>query len=281
MERISDFKDHPVYNVIYVNPEKSVLTQPEVVFQGTGNILFVEDGVSLGGSRIQFMGSDSVIYLSRSSASLLVSLVAGERSAIYIGRENYFNDTVHILATEWQNVILGGRCAISSGIWIRTADPHLIYRCGTRERLNDSQPILIGDHVWLGQDVLVLKGTKIGSGAVVGGGSVVANKRLLSNASYAGNPVRLIQRDVFWIGFCTHTWLPQDTKARRTATEQEADWATYRASPDNQDLEEISRTIQQQSDAAGRLSVIKRLLVINQKKDRFYMGAVDDCTPSN
>ncbi len=206
---------------------------------------------------------------------MLVSLTAGESSAIFIGRENYFNDTVHILATEWQNVILGGSCAISFGIWIRTADPHLIYDIETKERINFSKPVLIGDHVWLGQNVLVLKGTQIGSGAIIGGGSVVSNKRIPSNTSYAGNPAKQIRSGVLWTGPSTHAWSPRDTENRRIVSEQQAEWATYKKSPDNQDLQEISRMIQQQTDAGNRLSVIKKFLVGIQQKDRFYIGAMD------
>lgn len=34
-------------------------------------------------------------------------------------------------------------------------------------------PVRIGDNVWLGADVVVLKGVTIGDGAVIGAGSIV------------------------------------------------------------------------------------------------------------
>lgn len=273
MERIANFKEHPCNNRTYVDPSKSHMHDSEILLQGTGNVLFVEDGVSLERSKINFMGSDSVIYLSKSSCPYYVSLAAGQSSAIFIGRENYFNDTVHILATEWQNIIIGGGCAISFGIWLRTADPHLIYDVDSRERINYSKPILVGDHVWIGQNALILKGTQIGSGAIIGGGSVVSNKRIPSNASYAGSPAKQIRKCVFWTGPSTHTWSSKDTENRRFLSEAQANGWVYKNSPETQSLEELSQLIQQQTDASDRLSIIKKFLVGKQSKDRFYIGA--------
>ena len=49
---------------------------------------------------------------------------------------------------------------------IRTADPHIIYDIH-RKRINPSKSVFIGDHVWCGQNVLLLKGCRVGSGVSV------------------------------------------------------------------------------------------------------------------
>jgi acetyltransferase-like isoleucine patch superfamily enzyme len=63
-------------------------------------------------------------------------------------------------------------------------------------RLIGSQPsneeaIKLGDDVWLGCNVVVLKGVQIGDGAVVGAGAVVT-KSILSKEIWAGVPARKI-----------------------------------------------------------------------------------------
>ncbi len=53
-------------------------------------------------------------------------------------------------------------------------------------------PVTIHSNVWIGAEVVVLKGVEIASGAVVGAGSVV-NRPLLDKAVYAGNPAKKIR----------------------------------------------------------------------------------------
>ena len=55
-----------------------------------------------------------------------------------------------------------------------------------------SQPIVIGDNVWLGCRVTVLGNITIGSGTIVGAGSVVT-KSIPENVIAAGNPCKVIR----------------------------------------------------------------------------------------
>ena len=65
------------------------------------------------------------------------------------------------------------------------------------QRLNPPQDIEIGDHVWLGTRVLVLKGARIGSGTVVGAGSIVAGT-LPSDVLAVGSPAKVVRENVVW-----------------------------------------------------------------------------------
>ena len=56
-----------------------------------------------------------------------------------------------------------------------------------------SPPIKIGDHVWLGANVIVLPGEEIGDGCAVAAGSVVTRSFLENKIIIAGNPARKIK----------------------------------------------------------------------------------------
>jgi acetyltransferase-like isoleucine patch superfamily enzyme len=63
-----------------------------------------------------------------------------------------------------------------------------------KNRVPDPQgaPILIGEYVWLGVNVVVLAGVNIGDGAVIAAGSVVT-KSVPSGQLWGGTPARLIR----------------------------------------------------------------------------------------
>jgi len=56
-----------------------------------------------------------------------------------------------------------------------------------------AEKVVIGDDVWIGARVIILKGVHIGNGAVIGAGSVVT-KDVLDNEVVAGNPAKLIKK---------------------------------------------------------------------------------------
>ena len=56
-----------------------------------------------------------------------------------------------------------------------------------------SDPIIIGEDVWLGAQVTILKGVKIGSGSVVAAGAVVVKGEYPERALIAGNPAKVIK----------------------------------------------------------------------------------------
>ena len=61
----------------------------------------------------------------------------------------------------------------------------------------ESQPIKIGNHVWLCEGCTIMPGAKIGDGSIIGAGAVVYGK-IPPNCLVSGNPAKVIQTETYW-----------------------------------------------------------------------------------
>lgn len=90
---------------------------------------------------------------------------------------------------------VGDSCVISWGCQFMDDDFHRLSYQGRKEK---DPPIELGNHVWIGSNVTVLKGSKIPDGCVVASGSVVCSKFDKPHCLIAGNPAKIIREDVSW-----------------------------------------------------------------------------------
>lgn len=187
------------------------IVNSSIDFKGENNILFCENGVKLNNSRLSFGGNNSLIYLSSNYMDYKVEIVVYQDFVVHIGRNNYFNNKLQIVLSEHEHLFIGDTCLFATNIVIRNADPHLIYSCETGRRLNTSKSIYIGDHVWVGQSVTILKDTKIDSGSIIGANSTVSGKKIPNNTIWAGNPCRQVKENVFWDRRCVHGFTEEMT----------------------------------------------------------------------
>lgn len=218
MQQITDFSQSVDNNKIIVNSEKSVLKNSHIVFNGSNNILVVDDGVEIVNSEIKINGDNSVCYIRPQKTPLYADFTVNGGCCVFIGKNTYTNGKLYLIASERQNILIGDDGLFSFGIWIRTADPHLLYDCESKERINPSMSVLIGDHVWVGQNALILKGTHIGSGSIIGAASVVSHKTVGSNCAAVGNPAKVIKSGVFFTKDCVHNWSKEKQTTARSTT---------------------------------------------------------------
>ena len=207
------------------------LKNSEIICHGKNNYVICNGYVRLENSKIQFHGDNSVVFLNESYHPIKINVGIYHNSVFYLGKNNYINDNIIAILSEQKHIFIGDDGAFSFGIWFRTADPHLIYDRSSRKRINPTKSIFVGDHVWIGQNVLMLKGTQIDSGSIIGGNSVVSGKHIPNSSIYAGNPVRFVKDGIIWDDSCVHAWTEE-------MTELSNDYDSYISSTKNQNLDD-------------------------------------------
>ena len=109
---------------------------------------------------------------------------------IVFGNNNYFNNNCSIEAIhsiEFGNdVLVGVNCSFIDN------DGHNLAVDNRKKGIPNSAPIKIGNNVFIGDNVTILKGVIIGDNAVIGNGSIVT-KSIPSNVIAAGNPANVIK----------------------------------------------------------------------------------------
>ena len=101
-----------------------------------------------------------------------------------IGNDCGFSGTVigcYREITIGNNVMVGANSTITDGDW-HPDDP----------RSGDLRSVIIGDNVWLGINVIILKGVTIGDRSVIGAGSIVT-KSIPADVIAAGNPCKILR----------------------------------------------------------------------------------------
>jgi len=98
-------------------------------------------------------------------------------------------------STVWasEEISIGKNFVSAPYAWIVDHDAHGILPEQRSTRYSKSAPIKIGDNVWLGYRVLVLKGATIGDNCVIAAGAIVTGD-IPANSVAAGVPARVVKK---------------------------------------------------------------------------------------
>lgn len=174
-----------------------LLGPTRIEISGRNNSIHFAEGVSIQGT-ISFRGNDSEIHLGN-RAMFRGRMNAGSACKIVLGNDIYWGPNGYVTAAEATRIDIGSDILISEGVTIRADDSHPIYDLRSGGRINKSESVKIGDHVWLGVDVLVMPGSKIGRGAVVGARSLVTGSHQVEEDSLVvGSPAKAVRDNIRW-----------------------------------------------------------------------------------
>ena len=141
--------------------------------------------------------NNSIIIGAYSSGCGLSISIENDNNQIILGYHFTVGPNTELAAIEGTVIEFGDDCQLSANITLRTGDSHSIVDLQGK-RINRSKSIRIGDHVWIGNTVLIFKGTQIGNNSIVAGGAVVGGKIFPPYCIIGGNPAKIIKENINW-----------------------------------------------------------------------------------
>ncbi len=122
-----------------------------------------------------------------------------KNSRVTVGKNSLFSGGNIVLSGENNlSVKIGNNCYFGSNLNIRTSDAHSLIDNISQEILNKGEDIIIGNNVWLANNVTVNKGVKLSDYTVVASNSLVNKKFNENNILIAGIPARVNKKDISW-----------------------------------------------------------------------------------
>lgn len=208
--------------------DPSVILRNSTVFlDGNQNSMMLGEGTSLygeGANTAYICGNDNRIIIGRGCALRKVSffirgsgntIVIGDHCSAYnvqfhieqngneivVGDGTTFHgrdeQAIHMAADEGSRIQIGNDCMFAHSTQIRSTDSHSIVDLEGR-RVNPAKDVIIGDHCWIGLQCIILKGTEIPPHCVVAAGAVCSKKFTETNCVIAGNPAKVVKREIDW-----------------------------------------------------------------------------------
>lgn len=117
-------------------------------------------------------------------------IVVFKGAELNLGNNSYINSNCLIRCKE--RISIGENCAIAHSFIVMDSDFH--------QSNSDNEmtaAVYIGNHVWIGARVTILKGVRIGDGAIIAAGAVVI-RDIPPRCLAVGNPARIVKENVNW-----------------------------------------------------------------------------------
>ena len=154
--------------------QKADMYNTTVFLRGKGHALVVDENAKIYNTHIKIIGNNNTVH---------------------IGAGTSFGGGEIICGGNGISITVGKNCVFAEGLDIWSTDTHSVTQDG--QLVNVPKSICIGDHVWAGKDVAILKGVTIGDGAVIGMRSLVTHD-LREKTLSLGSPAKTIRENIDW-----------------------------------------------------------------------------------
>lgn len=176
----------------------ALMSRVRIRISGSGNRIVIGDFSVLKDVSIHISGDNNTVIIG-SWCHLYGTEICMEDSGntLKVGEKTRFLGKTHLAAIEGTAISIGRDCLFSSDVHFRTGDSHSILDKEGR-RINASQDITLGDHVWVGTKVTCLKGAEVAGHSVLAACALVTGQFRESGCILAGVPARVVKQDSDW-----------------------------------------------------------------------------------
>jgi acetyltransferase-like isoleucine patch superfamily enzyme len=178
--------------------DQSIISEIKYDIIGDNNSILFKTGSRIFNLKVFIRGNNHKVVIGENCIIKSGFIwIEDDNCTLTIGNDTTIEDA-HFGITESNSVIeVGEDCMFSSGIRLLTGDSHSIIDMQSMKRINYANNIKIGPHVWLGTNVVILKGVEIEKDSIVGSGSIVT-KKYGPNLIIAGAPAKAIKDNITW-----------------------------------------------------------------------------------
>lgn len=191
-----NFKVDGVKNVVDLSDGKYCGCRFEIC--GNNNSILLGANVSMNNTIIRITGSNNrVVIGTRGHMKGLRIWLDDDENKVLIEDSFSVESGGNFVVSEGTSLKIHEKCMFSTDVEIRTGDGHAIYD-KEHNRINRAEDVEIGNHVWIGAHVRILKGAYIPNDTVVGNSALVTKKVMNSNCILAGIPAKVVKDAISW-----------------------------------------------------------------------------------
>ena len=173
-----------------------------VNFIDKSGLVIIQEPIKISKQVRITLGNDSICAISKNAyfQNLTVSL-KGQGSTFFCGEDvEIRSGNISSNCEPGMEIIIGTDSRISTHLCARTDDGHTIIDISNPHKAINKPAfgIHIGKHVWIGQEVMILKDVVIPDGCIVATRSLVTKRNFKQNSLLAGAPAKIIKSNVTW-----------------------------------------------------------------------------------
>lgn len=190
-------KDDGRNNQIEIDPTVSSGAEENVItIRGSDNQITIGKHTHLAGVAIDIVGSGCSLTIGQDCGLKGGYLFRTDKGHVSIGDRTM---TMMFLLSlhEPGRIVIGEDSLIAAKVRLDVSDMHSIIDAQSGVRLNPPRDIVVERHVWIGDDVFVTKGVRIGHDSIIGAKALVGSD-IPPNSLAVGVPARVIRANVSW-----------------------------------------------------------------------------------